>query len=272
MATDKVYELNPNGWYMKLMKWMWNVDYTAFSHVCPIVWLTAFNLIIFIPYVVVRYAGVGIYTAGSWVEKQFDQSFDRWAENYIKVLQGNPHERELLADRMVRCGRSKGRIGKLWDRIQYNYQYSTLAQDINTDYYKLRDHRALTERERQIASKKRISNAVMKIKPVLTVLFWILAFALVMLIGYWIYKFFAAMARVTPDWNQVLLVIAILAGIAIAVFIIYWCVKNVRIPCYIKSGIGRPFVWLWDGIVKIVSIIADMVRNNCPGVTWKEKV
>lgn len=49
-----VFKLKKRGWYTRLVKWMWNIDYRDFSHMCPFFWLAVLSVLILVPYSIVR--------------------------------------------------------------------------------------------------------------------------------------------------------------------------------------------------------------------------
>lgn len=50
-----VFVLKKTSWHVKMMKYIWNLDYKSFSHMCPYWWLSVFNVLIaFIPVFLVK--------------------------------------------------------------------------------------------------------------------------------------------------------------------------------------------------------------------------
>lgn len=49
-----IFELKKNSYHSRMMKYIWNLNYYDFSHMCPYWWLSVFNHIIFIPIFLLR--------------------------------------------------------------------------------------------------------------------------------------------------------------------------------------------------------------------------
>jgi hypothetical protein len=42
-----IFTLKKDAWHAKLMKYIWNLDHTDFTHMCPYFWLSIANFFIF---------------------------------------------------------------------------------------------------------------------------------------------------------------------------------------------------------------------------------
>jgi len=51
---QKNYHLKKDSWHVKMMYYIWKIDYKSFSHMCPYWWLSCFNFLIFIPFLTIK--------------------------------------------------------------------------------------------------------------------------------------------------------------------------------------------------------------------------
>ncbi len=141
-----VFVLKKNSYHAKMMKWIWNLNYYDFSHMCPYWWLSVFNHIIFIPYAVVRLSGRYIWrffnstgdlfsdsltVIADWIEEKERRHYQRMAEFY----KNNP-------DNLINLTGKK--LTKFFDKIDQADYFL-----LNSQYNTVRDLQAEEERKQK---------------------------------------------------------------------------------------------------------------------------
>lgn len=129
-----VFVLKKTSWHVKMMKYIWNLNYYDFSHMCPYWWLTVFNHIVFIPIFIVKsiYKGCSMLAnfIGSWFEALMDYYEQKRVDNYRtlakkliedpkKVLRLSDSERQRVYNYME------------WDDLNVIRSYYNNAQSEN---------------------------------------------------------------------------------------------------------------------------------------------
>jgi hypothetical protein len=138
-----VFTLSKNSYHVKMMKYIWNLNYYDFSHMCPYWWLSVVNHIIFIPFFLVReflkllkwglkIIGKGIWGFLSfiwslvimWEEKQAKLHEQRQAKLWEKRIQYYKEHPEELAEESV-----MQRIGKKIQKFHY-FEWQALQDQV----------------------------------------------------------------------------------------------------------------------------------------------
>lgn len=74
--SEKIYHINKNNIFVKIMKYIWNLDHHDFSHMCPFFWLSLANIFIIVPYFCICKALLAIKVSGSYIIDLLDAYFE----------------------------------------------------------------------------------------------------------------------------------------------------------------------------------------------------
>lgn len=154
------------------------------------------------------------------------------------------------------------------------------------------------EKKQAIKRKERINKLVKMVKPIGQGILILLSAGVVFGIGWLVYHLCIAVSEIrisTQAWTNLLkalkfvgiglVVVAIGAAIIYSLFrLIDMLLKNytmsyktkVRISKFFShfekiAYIALPFIWFFKGAGKIISIIGQMIKNNCPAIKWEDK-
>lgn len=163
-----VFTLKKSSYHAKMMKWIWNLECTDFTHMCPYWWLSVFNHMIFIPYFIIRKGGwlikyllvlLGHTIVLLWklFEAPLSLVYDKW-ERRIDRLNAEREERRLEREAYWKEKRKKERE----ERIAYYKEHpeeieemskknSTLLEEIREWHW--RDYLELTDKMHEIKNK-----------------------------------------------------------------------------------------------------------------------
>ena len=89
-----VFILKKNSFHVRVMKYIWNLDYHDFSHMCPYWWLSVFNFIVIVPWFVIKetfkFIGYLFRRLGSFLSSVFEM-LDEWMEEQAEIR----HQKEV---------------------------------------------------------------------------------------------------------------------------------------------------------------------------------
>jgi hypothetical protein len=121
-----VFTLSKSAWHARLMMYIWRLSYRDFSHMCPYFWLSAFNVVIFVSFAVVKTLIQGIVAIGYKIDdgleafsNYIDSRIARWEDSFYATLEKDPKKWEDLykLDLSKRCNRKYSHFirSKLYD-------------------------------------------------------------------------------------------------------------------------------------------------------------
>jgi hypothetical protein len=246
------FKLSKSSWHAKMMKFMWNLNPTDFSHICPYFWLSVFNVLTIIPYLILRLTfgllGVILKDTFQWVETYFERKEREAYQKRMDRLVNNPKEQEKLITNS--CYKTSYRL--LNDLRYQNYDLWKQVYDARTDYQLKRENAESEKKQQQykqsIARKKRINDALKYVKPIAAVFLWVIIGILTTAVIYGIYWCIAALLNISvATWLFTGKLITWAVVIVIALIILFklfkWLIEScsevcITIPKWILA-IGR---------------------------------
>lgn len=288
----EVFELKKNSWHVKLMKSIWNLNYTDFRNMCPYFWLTILNIVIF-PFWVLFKICIGLFnTANQMLNPLFDkwdaycaEKIDKW---YNEKLLKIDDTKEIINDRdFYRIYRYYDtsdtyltkKQKKLYNKLPYD-KFDTIIDTFRKEEIK-------KEEKEEVKTNVQLINKLAKIgKYVAYSLASIISLGLLYLV------YLGILFLIGIDWANVLInflaAIFILSGIVVIVFSCYLIGKAIAylfctygtycIPCESRREkignffnlIGQGFVVIGKGFVFIWQVLVELKKNHCPGIEWKD--
>jgi hypothetical protein len=298
-----VFKLKKDSWYMWLMKYIWGLDYYNFSHVCPVFWITIINIVIFPFVAVVKLVLLPLRKLIKAIDNSLDKKLDqryalksKFREEFIDKIKRDPIILKDYITKLVQVGNDElKKIPKiykgLYDDIYYysdtefRLKFDQLRDQIRLERNKLVKQKQQLEREAMIKRKNKIATIVKFTKPIGQGILIILSLLLIYLIGEGIYLLYKMAGKLS---HKDLVNGLIAVGFILTVFVLaYGTTKLVsyvanKIPVKeydntpfteshvsIWSQIGKPIIWLFKGLVTLISLIGQMIKNNCPGIEWE---
>lgn len=283
-----VFVLRKNSWHMSLMKWIWNLNYRDFSHICPYFWMSVLNIVIIIPVALFRglaYLLKGMFGwIGDSLERRVNEKYERW----LNRLQDNPQETLEWFAKACKADYNAfdGALEYRWGKISYSEREAYRAQlrELRID----REHAELISKyelknqaeARAILRKRRIATIVKYVKPVAVFIGWGLMLILAAAIIFFLYKLVLLIATIPSKGWKIMGIIV--GGIIIAIptiiglaMVLKWsftrlaCAIPSETPGWLKS-IGAIFQWFGKGISTMWDIVTTMASNSCPFIDWED--
>lgn len=283
-----VFVLRKSSWHMSLMKWIWNLNYKDFTHICPYFWMSVLNIVIIIPVAIFRglaYAFMGMFGwIGDALEKRVNDRYERW----LNRLQDNPQEtlewfsKACAADYRDFDDALAYRWGKMSyaEREIYRSELRSLRiKRENAEYLTKREHRQVSE-AKAIRRKKKIATIVKYVKPVAVFIGWGLMLILAAVIIFFLYKLVLLIATIPgKGWKifglivgDIALAIPVTLGLALSIrwlFTRIACNMPTKTPAWLFF-IGGIFVRFGKGIGTVWDIVTTMAANSCPFIDWED--
>jgi len=249
-----VFVLSKNAWHSKLMKYIWNLNYRDYSHMCPYFWLSVFNVIAFVPVFIGKSVIGKIFTYsrsrfGDYLEKKEKQ----WALDYIEKLKNDPKE-------LVKLSRLSTK--KYNDILYYrNLNFSSLGSNFWKELYRLRDSyndelsekyeiKSYRKEEKSLTNKERINKLLKVVKPISKAILYIISAA----------GLFGIVA--------IICFLLLCGGIYLIKEHINENIKNGFVTFF--STIAQSIGWLVKKIIGAVSFLVMMLKDSCPAINWKD--
>lgn len=83
-----VFILKKTSFHAKIMKYIWNLNYYDFSHMCPYFWLSVFNTLIIVPFFIIKETFKLVYRFLIWIKDMLSSLFELIGE-YMNRLEEN---------------------------------------------------------------------------------------------------------------------------------------------------------------------------------------
>lgn len=268
------FTLNRNSWHASLMKRIWGYRTSDFSHICPYFWLSIFNVLVFIPYEILRFiltVIVGTVTAASnLAEKYENKSYEKMARRMMT----DPAYKEKIASRV-----KSSRWCRLLDRAERLFSYEE-TEILRTERWKQNELKENKQRElrklkdrKAIETKRSINASLKAIKPLLQFLLAAATLVALFYLGKLIIELSTIMMAMnwSINWTKVLNTLgAILGIIGIACVVVFTILGIVKLLSNASPSIARFFIWMGDGIKLTWDIVVQIIKNNCPSIEWKD--
>lgn len=276
------WKLKKNNFFVKLMRFTWNLDHRDFKWMCAFTWLSVFNLLalpftVLIKYVFFRGLIKGvILNVASNITEQREEKLNIWCAAQLSAL-GYDVEGRTEYDLIFLKKVCKSKRTTFW-----NYLYDTNMPLYN----KLQIHRKVLELElekKEEDNRAKRKKVAMKVatnaKPFAIGLLWLVGAAVLFFAGYGLYLLFSSVEP--ADWREVLrialLVIGLVVGLILVIVFIYIVVDALHDNCACKkfcckagNAIARPFAWFWNLLVGFGQLIRQTVSDNCPAIDWED--
>lgn len=249
--TKEVYVLNPKAWHMKLMTWMWGLNQHDFSHMCNYFWLSVLNVVILIPYVVIRLIGyifnlIRRALGSGWelYENYCTRKEEEWLNAAIERAKKEYKEGKYdlvrqLADKFARDYKSKKQIVsrkdiKLYDHLIrwnghddfYSYNYSKFYEIRGNKIESLEKIKESKKTTESIERKKKVAKMAIYAKSILQ----FIAIFVGLFLLYLLYRFVVFLT--TVNWGQVFyysaFTILVIIAVAAAIFLLYALFQSAR--------------------------------------------
>lgn len=257
---------------MSLMKYIWDLDHHSFSHICPYFWLSVFNVLIIIPFFIVK----TIIKVFYWLSNYFDSLEQISIQKRLNQLKQNP---DYL-----------NHIARLCDKDYHKFlQYIRYEYDTD-DYYTLYTLRDKYELEKEELERKRekdnyenikihkekINRILKYIKPISVLFLYILGFGTVILTSMGIYYSALYISSIsTQVWLHAFYAfLVVVAGIILILGLFKIISYFSNNSCSVKNNrtfkiISSPFIYIGGGIKLIFLFFIEIIKNNCPAIDWK---
>lgn len=287
------FKLKKKSVFTRMMYYIWKLKPKDFTHICPFFWISILNLFLILPAFIVNCIASGIYWVDDMLTKYFSKKktirYEREEmklEEFInsKEIQNSYIQRYALAKYTNFKGCFSGDNTILYKIYASRWIHSAAASEFKqrVDLYLNELYNKVYEVERlkinkENLNKLRINKVVKVAKPIGFILLIGIALLSIFYAAYGTYKLFIFLS--TVSWNKVLpvagIAILIIAGVIMLGLLIYYIINNikVKIPCSVIKAlkkISQPFIWLFKGIYKLFLIIFQMIKSNCPAISWQD--
>ena len=238
---------------MKMMTFIWGYEHSDFSHMCPYFWLSFFNLIVIIPFTLLKIPFKAVLYSVCWISEKIEASEEA---AYLLLVRESIEKPETFVEKFSKeCDKHYRKF-----LCKFNYADWAAAQDLPINYdtatafnelwlkierrrldylsnlaYKPTAVEKLKQLKPSITNKQRISKIVNFITPIMRGIVYIASFVFVCFVLYWIYLgiVYALSQHYKIRWDIILtiigaIIVAIL-GTGIVILIIHliqkFCIK-----------------------------------------------
>lgn len=224
---NDIFVLKKNSWHTKLMKFIWNYNYTDFPNMCPYFWLTVFNCLLVIvgciPYGIYRIFKplfITISNTTSDISSGFEQYCqDRkknWLDNFVNsLLSEDPSSFEKLEkdgklannarfesqilyyarytsyNRSELSGFDKETLDKIFT-LRENFKRWDALQEVKRHQRELflskQRNREQIAKQEAIERRKKIGQITVKLKFLFKIIGGLMAAGSIYLLGFFFYK------------------------------------------------------------------------------------
>lgn len=271
MFVDQ-FSLSKNSWHARMMNYIWGFKTSDFSHICPYFWLSILNVIIFIPFAILKTFVRGLIVVLNRSTDLFDQKYDQWEKNYIKKLHNDPAELERFAGNVL-CNK---RFNRIWNKITSRFwsegSYSAIYNKVTKLRADLEDKREEEKERRRLSNKQKINKINRIFKPFAQFIIGLAATASVMAVFYGIYLIIIYNPIKRINWREVLVILGISGIIIIGTIVIALGLRYIVEAIKKRSECGKS-TWVgsfFTGIGKFFSICFQIIKNNCPAIKWED--
>lgn len=278
MKKNDVYELSKNAWYFRLLKYIFNLDYHDFSHVCPLFWLTLSALIISPVVLPIAFVVRLIAAKVKSVKEENIKEFEEWAAIYYHDISVNEKSFNALKETDFWNDKTNKRM--------YRFVYEYLPY-VNFEMYRILDIIGLEKRapyrkakkDKKKRNKERINRMLRYITPIGKAILFVFAIIGVCLAGclvIFVIDFFIHLGH--KGWVNVGLIILIIFGVLMLTLGIASIEENMGPRTRAKFGkifreffivITTPFIGLWFLIKKCGQFITMIFSDYCPAIKFK---
>ncbi len=277
--------LNKKGWHLNLMRWIWGFRYYDFEWGCPYVWLTLFNLIIFLPFSLFKVTFIGFAKFNNFLFDYFERRFEHMVDlkyGYTAMRWDlDPGEWDGVVQKLQKMRWDKARriLDVLMEKSYLPFWIYQKAKETITDnlYFSnsLRDIKRERVRE---TNKERIASIMKYAKPIALFFLGIATVFIAGFVVFWIVRFIYFMLHLPKhNWIDIGNAVLIVLGILLFILLTAYGIEKLKErrsmrPRRVRSNsifwyrVGTPFRFIGRGIVLVVRIIV----NSCPKIEWTE--
>lgn len=270
------FQPSRNGWHAKLMNFIWGLNACDFNWWCPYFWLTAFNIIFFPAIMVSKFL--------LWNIEKFSIYFDKQEQKYYQKLFLKLKNDPVEYDSFIKLKKFKYN-SRLDQFMRYLYEqdyefYSTLndkrSELLDFQYRKLKKEMISKENilKQTPVYKIKFVKIYQLIKPITTVVVYIIMSFLILLACYLLYSFGVYLTTVSHKvWITTIQAILIfLSTMCILILIIYGKIKFIESDWSkkTKSNISHFFKTIFNAIKSFFQFIGIMISDSCPAIKWKD--
>ncbi|HEY9485716.1 MAG TPA: hypothetical protein VIQ04_03660, partial [Nitrososphaeraceae archaeon] len=147
-----VFVLRRNSWHSKIMSFIWKLEPTDFSHMCPYFWITILNLLIIIPFSVykaIEFAASKVISLVSYIIKLCENKKRDSRESRLQSFRNDPD----ILSKLVNANFSFKRNSLLYDF--YMYVLPNIDISMYKEVSRLRSIREKAK-EQKITAKQKI--------------------------------------------------------------------------------------------------------------------
>lgn len=273
MLDSMFKDVSKNAWHVKLMKWTLGFEPHDFRWGCPYWWLSFMNVIIFIPFSILKLIYLGMVKLDAKIENNIRTNKKR---KFTELLEQYKKDNTLL-DKIVKRSDCAKFISWLWE---YHDQNRGNWEAIRSTYYNNLYHKPIDKKYKKVVTNKEKINQIVKIfKPIGVVIIWVVVIAVVAFLGYELFRFISYLAHLPgkkwANFFRGLLIILVgggILGLALA-GILHLLSRNRTKQFFTAIGgisknsfnfiITKPFGAFFK-------TIGFLIKSSCPPITWKD--
>lgn len=273
MKTE--FTLKADGWYVKLMKFIWGLDHSDFPNMCPFFWLTLLNIVMIIPICIIKILIV-LFT---FIRRPFTKLFNKW-DDYLREKQREEDEKinNLSEEEFEKFLKSFGYSQLKKFGIKHNLNDSKFRIYRHLRGLAHNHERVQKEERKQVVTKKMKAMKNLWIAKIIGKMLIIISIILALLL---LTKFVMFLCTLKVDIDGLIIVLKAFGwGVPITavVILLYKAFKYVfsligfhgrDVFGSIGNGVLNGFTWIGKGFKTIGQIIYTLYKGNCPGITWK---
>lgn len=272
-----VYNLDKSAWYLRLLKYVYNVEYHDFSHICPLFWLTVFTVLLSPAILPLWFVGKLVIKGVKAVTRKRDADFQAWAEMYFHDVTVNAKTYDALKESNFWTSH-RTRLYKFVYQYLRKVDYEKYSE-LSAIGYKKSNFAERMKIEKKESNKERINDILVYAKPVGRVLLYILLGAVALFAGFLVVKIILfIIAHSTPGnwWLVLKACIYVLVGLVVLGGLI---IGAQSLNDDIKQGINNfgekswavirwPFIKIGIGFVLLGRFIKMIFSEYCPAIKW----
>lgn len=296
-----VFVLKRKSFWTWMMKYIWDIHYSEFSHMCPFFWLSILNILIipFVLFVKTIFQGISLIALPlfAYLEEVLPTPSNRKRALNAKTttIELNPEELEKFTLRIIHCHvLHKDSLTKEESKIYTNLSwdvYRKIQVRLSEERLKNTDHiqmlaaaakaKADLEWKKTIAAKERINKLLRIASPIGKGLLLLLAASSLVIALYGIYVMIRTVV-VYGTFEWLLYLIFVLMGIAgiisafAFVFTLYTIignyVSNIERNIFEIIGDSKVFkgiTFVFRKIWNFLCFIKQMIAQECPAVKFQ---
>jgi hypothetical protein len=287
-----IFTLKKDAWHAKLMKYIWNLDHTDFTHMCPYFWLSIANFFIFswVVFIITNIVKMFSYTGkairryrGKRTTKQKEirqlarDLTEEEARKKIEEMKSNPILAQTMAERFAKSEYGLFKLSSI-DSMVYQifyYSYKFVNEEFNKLLEEYRKKALQLYQETELAKSnvkkvrvERVNNLVKLSKPIAVGI--IIIAAILTLIGalYGVYRLTILVVDLPAlFWSDFRWWLGfVIFCIGMLILVIWIVVLLIEFIKSINFAINMNFKW-----VKYIALFAEFIFEKswiAKGLSW----